>query len=253
MGDLTRAELRAEITANLGDKTNLGSGAGLDTLNRALDRAQTRIARANIAGWTELHRFSTDNMSLNGDVEVDAVYTAMPSNTDIIKALFVKMEGGTATTRLMQMLRSQWDTLIGDPTILPTASRILYYIDERGTTSDRELRWWPVPNVDYILYRVYTIKPTAFTSENQVSLFEDKDDLIIAAATHYMFNRFQAFEEAEQWRKNYRTALAEAITRDQSKPDVNAIMRGITAASGTGSSSSVWLDPFASGGLRRTK
>ncbi len=244
MGDLTRAQLRAEVIANLGDKTNLGSGKGLDTLNRALDRVQTRIARLNLNGWSELSRYDTDEVSVVPDVDVDALYTDLPAKLDKIKALFVQMESGTSTIRLIQMVRSQWDTLIGDPTVKPTGSRILQYVDERGNTVARQLRWWPVPNVDFLLHRVYTVHPTAFPDDDTVSEFEDKDDIIIAGTTHYMLNRFQAFEEAEIWRKGFMAQIKEAERADRNKPDVQAIMRDITVSGTVGSTGSSWLDPF---------
>ncbi len=248
MGDLTRAEFRAEIIANLGNKTNLGSGTGLDSLNRALDRVHTRIERGNLAGWTELTRYDTDDVSISGIVATDAVYANLPSTLHQIKGLFVRMEGGISTTKVIQMLRGQWDTLVGDPIILPTASRILHYIDERNSTGTRQLRWWPVPNVDYTLHRFYNVHHNYGSGDLAQTLFEGKDDLIIAGATHYMFNRFQAFEEAEIWRKVFKTQMAEAAIEDQNKPDVQAIMRGITATNPVGAASSAWLDPFASGG-----
>jgi hypothetical protein len=239
MGDLTRTQLRAEVTANLGGRSDLGSGDGLNTLNRALDRVQTRILRANSNGWSELKLYDTDaGLTADGNI-----YTGMPSNIDKIKSLLVKPSGLVKSYRLTRMLRSQWDSLIGSGHSDTTATGAGYYMDERDSAGDFQIRWYPTPNVDFTLYRYYTVKPTPFTANNSLSDFEDKDDLIIAGTTQYMFKRYQMFEEAEEWRKHFNVERDEAIRLDRLKPDVHAIPRGVSA-SGPMGANNPWQDPF---------
>lgn len=251
MGDLSKAQLRAEVINNLGSRSDLGSGsAGETTLHRALDRVQTRIARANLNGWSELKKYDTDAVTVVGTPATDVLYTDLPTNLDKIKSLLVLMSGDTATTRVTQILRPQWDYLIGDSAALPTASAIYHYVDERDSARSRQLRWWPVPNVSFTLHRYYTVKPTPFNANAGVSDFEDLDDLIIAGTTQYMFNRYQAFEEAEEWRKGYDDQLKDAIIADRNKPDVHAVLMG-TSVGQHGGSPSPWRDPFVSSVQRR--
>jgi hypothetical protein len=77
-----------------------------------------------------------------------------------------------------------------------------------------------------------------------VSDYEDKDDLILAGTTHYMFNRYQAFEEAEEWRKNFKYELDQAIRDDRIKPDVHALLLGANASKQSSPSVNPWQDPF---------
>jgi len=88
---------------------------------------------------------------------------------------------------------------------------------------------------------------SVFADDEAVSDFVNKDDLIIAGATHYMLNRYQAFEEAEQWRKGYDAQLTLAIRDDKHRPDITMIPRG-TSVYGGGVSGEPWRDPF----VRRT-
>jgi len=252
MGDLTRAQLRTEIAANLGGRTDLESGAGLDTLNRALDRVQTRIDRANRAGWSELHRTDSDSVVVTDVVATDVIYSGLPSDLNLIKTVLVKPSNSVGALRITQILRPQWDVLAGDPALLPTATAIVFYVDERSTAGVRQLRFWPVPNDDYVLYLHHTIHPLAFASDSSTSLFNNKDDIIIAGAMHYMFNRYQAFEEAEQWRKNFEDQLAKAILEDVNEPDVQAVPMGIGGVS-RGAVGEPWTDPFtrSTGGYNR--
>ncbi len=248
MGDLTRAQLRAEVIANLGDRDDLESGDGLTTINRALGRAQTRIARANFSGWSELTIDRSDPITITGVIATDAYIpsTNLPDELDKVKSIFVLMEGQTKTSKVTQMLKSQWDTLIGDASVLSTSSVIRHYADIRISALIRRIYWYPVPNIDYTWYLSYTKLPTAFADDDAVSDFDNKDDLIIATTTHYMFNRYQAFEEAEQWRKGFRSQLNEAILDDKIKPDVQAVPMGISVGN-TKPLNDPWRDPFYKG------
>lgn len=243
MGDLTRAQFRAEVAANLGGRDDLESGSPLDTVNRALDRILTRIVRANSNGWSELKRYDTEAITVTGVKATDVLYTNLPTNLDKIKSLLVKETGVTYSYRLVQMLRSQWDFLIGDSESRPVG-QISHYVDERGSTVARQLRWWPVPQLDFTLFRMYTVKPTPFALDTSVSDFEDKDDLILSGTTAYMLNRYQAFEESDAWFKAFSSQLQEAVKEDKRNPDVHAIPRSIqtrVAMAGI----DPWLNPFA--------
>jgi hypothetical protein len=246
MGDLTRAQLRTEVAANLGGRDDLESGDPLNTVNRALDRVQTRIARANINGWSELKQMTTETINIDNDpTDNHFMYKELPDNLDKIQGLMIKHTGDTYAYRIQELLRSQWDSYISVTSSWPHG-RILAYTDEYfGIPSERVLRFWPPADMSYSLYKYFRYKPTPFADDDAVSDYEDKDDLILAGTTHYMFNRYQAFEEAEEWRKNYGAALNEAVKMDRLKPDVHAILLGANPTSHPrGAPINPWQDPF---------
>jgi hypothetical protein len=90
---------------------------------------------------------------------------------------------------------------------------------------------------------MWLLHPTPFADDDAVSDFNNKDDLLIAGTTHYMFNRYQAFEEAEQWRKGYDAQLQAAIKDDKNQPDMAWLPRGISIAEHH-APNDPWTDPF---------
>jgi hypothetical protein len=190
-----------------------------------------------------LKNYSADDITVTGDISADAIYADVPSNLKKVISLLHHKGSDTYATRIVGMPRPHWDTLIGSPTDASTSEVIRYYTEERIANIIRWLRWYPVPNIDYTLHGLYLLKPTPLTDDGVISDFEDKDDLIIAGTTHYMFNRYQAFEEAEQWRKGYDAQLNTAIKDDKHKPDIAWIPRGISIAEHR-APADPWADPF---------
>ncbi len=242
MGDLTRAQLRTEIIANLGGRSSLGSGAGLDTLNRALDRAQTRIQRSNTSGWSELIVLESDALII--DDSTFSIADGLNDRIDKIRSLYTHKANTTSSVTLIGLSTDVFNRLIGNVGSKPNG-RPAYYVDERfGSTLVREIRMWPKPDEAYNLWQVLQLKVTAFTDDSMVSDFEDKDDLIIALTTSYMFTRYQQFEESDALFKMYSNQLQTAIINDKNKPDIQHVPFGLGIHNAGINAINSWQDPF---------
>jgi hypothetical protein len=178
------------------------------------------------------------------------LFKELPDNLDKIQGLVIKHIGDTYGYRIQELLRGQWDSYISVTSSWPHG-RILAYTDEYWGSDGRILRFWPSAATSFSLYKYFRYKPTPFADDDAVSDYEDKDDLLIAGTTHYMFNRYQAFEEAEEWRKNYGAALNEAVKMDRLKPDAHAILLGAKPTSHNRmTAANPWQDPFVTSNRR---
>lgn len=236
-GTLTRAELREELNKNLGGRVETTDTGGRTRLHRALDMAQDRIARSH--DFIEMFQNDTDAITPVGTPSTDRQYTGMPSTLkDIYSLMHADASDITAENRfLIHVPQRQWRQLLGDSRDLSTGE-VSHY--SRWNTL---IEWFRIPTDPFTLVRRYSIWPTALTIDTQKSDFSHKDDLIISAATEYMFHSLGMRQDAQQWFVIFRDRMERAKREDMYQPDVSLFPRGASEQGGS-VPSNYWADPF---------
>lgn len=85
--------------------------------------------------------------------------------------------------------------------------------------------------------------PTVFSdaSPSAVSDLEDKDELLIAWATHRIFKSLGNKEESDSWFQSYQDSLDRVIIDEITKPDLIITPQPSQSVQVSGS---YWADPF---------
>jgi hypothetical protein len=144
------------------------------------------------------------------------------------------------TKKLVRVGLRQWDHLMpaaeesspGEPT---------HYARYRN-----HLELWRVPNVTYIMKRRQTVWPPLFV-DGAVSKFDNKDDIIVAAATSWGFQSLGQREEGGTWFTMYKDLFADAVVEDGQEADLLIVPRGISEEEGA-----LTTDPVADPFVKRT-
>lgn len=233
MGTLTRSELREEVNANLGDRlANLQVNevtSVTNRLNRALNMAQVRIARAH--NFRELYVVDQDAAA-----PATVTYTGLPSTLKDIYSLG-RITGATELVKIVYVPQRQWDQLLGGQ---PLRTGDVFHYTRWGTSL---LEWYKVPTATFTLLRRYSKWPANFANDNAVSDLARKDDILIAFTTSWLFRSLGQLEESVGWHAEGQALLQAAVVEDQAQPDADMIPRGASAES-RGSFDRV-TDPFS--------
>lgn len=234
MGTLTRAQLRAELDANLGSRlVNLSTAeaTALTTrYNRALHLAQLWISRK--------HGFLEMRISDSITVTAASIFNFTLYNVRDIY-LLARQISSTESVKLIYVPQRQWDQLLGAQGAGLTGD--VYWYTRRNQLT---VEWYKIPTVNFTLWRRFSVWPSDFTDDNAVSQFLEKDELIIARATAWMFRSLGQREEAVDWQLDALATLNDAIREDLNEPDLSMIPRGISDTSRQFSLDLV-TDPFA--------
>jgi len=235
-GTLTREQLRDELNKNLGGRVSATDTAGETRLNQALDMAQDRIARTH--DFIEMYQNDTVTVTPVGTPSTDRQYTGLPATLkDIYSLMFADASDITAENRfLIHVPQRQWRQLLGDGRDLSTGD-VTHY--SRWNTL---IEWFRIPTDPFQLVRRYSVWPTALTTDAQKSDFSHKDDLIISAATEYMFHSLGMRSDAQQWFVIFRDRMERAKREDMYQPDMSSQPRG-ASEQGMGTRA-YWNDPF---------
>lgn len=248
MGTLTLETLRNEVDKNLGSRldglSSPDQAALLSRYSTAINFAQGRITRKH--EFSELNRVDRVVVTPTG-VPIDDRYYTMPANTKEVFSL-VWQDGDTNTKsagqKLARIPSRQWEALVG--TSWTTATGMpRWYTRWANASTPWLLEFYPVPNSPGVLNRKYSVKPTDLTANNQTSILNDKDALIIAWATEWMFQSLGELEDSNRWKVIRMELWDEAKLDDISSPDVSFVPRGSTEIVVT--QPEYWLDPFNQG------
>lgn len=227
MGDLTRSQLETELRAGLGGRTDLDS-----RLVRCLNLAQQRLAR--MRDFDEMRVISSTQLFNTGE-DTDR-FLALPTVREVFSVLLV--DG--SNSRKVVGRTSQWfDRIIGQPEYfsrnVPTDYNLWGF----------NLEFFPMPVRTLTIRMRWSKWPTAFASDNedQVSEFNQKDEVLIELALSYINRTLGKTEKANQHELAAQKLLAEAKEVDRTKPDEN-ITPSLSDAAVSGRVGEPWNDPF---------
>lgn len=216
MGDLTRAELREEVQANLGNRTDDPSPSRVD---RSLHIAQTRIARRKGWNFNELDRSDSVSVTVSGDVSADLTYDGFPSNLRGTYSLRRRDSDGLVY-RIRAVPPRLWDRTLASSTNVTREWPVFY------TMWNKTVEWHPVPNAAFTLLRRYSIWPTDFVDDNAVSDLDKKDDAIVALTTHMLFQGLGRLEDSARWFVIFNNIMGEHGPEDKISPDFEFTPQG---------------------------
>lgn len=230
MGTLTLTQLKAEVKSNMGERDDVD-----DRLTRALNLAQTRIARSYL--WSELRSSVDDNLSFTSTPADDKKYT-LPTN--VRKLLSVRIiDSNYRSRKLRRLTYGRFDKLIPEPERYTVGIPSVYV--RYGAT----IELWRAPDQAYQILLRLLIWPTAFSDGDlsATSTLEQKDDMLIALATAYLNNSFGKEQRAAYWWRIYRRMFEEAKENEDSEPDLDIT----PSADIPVGPPEYWKDPFIKG------
>jgi len=229
MGTLTYNELAGEIKDNHGNRNDLTDAR----LVRALNICQQRIGRAH--RWQELEVLYEKSITNSGSD--DDKFIQMP--VEFRDFYSVRVINGTMSAKLEFVSFRVWDRRIPAPQARARYQPSLY------TYWRQMLEIWPLPDTTYLLRARGIEWPTKFdgeTNSTQVSQLQEKDDMLVALTTSYLFHKFGDRKKASAWWGQYANMLNAAIGEERENPDaLHLPHQGVT---GTPMSTEPWRDPF---------
>lgn len=225
---LDRADLREEVDKNLGGRREQQDPA-YTRLDRHLDLTLTRLGRAH--EWKEMSRLDSDSVVITGTPSIDATYDGLPVTLKELYGLMVYASGDQQAHKLSRLPNRQWDQMIG-PSNLHEIGEITHYMMwERtgvGQSGGPSIEWFRVPDANYTLYRRYTVWPSMGALTTDLPTLNNKDDLIIANCTHWLFQSAGERDNAATWYAIASSLMEEALAEDALQPDVDVLPRRIS-------------------------
>lgn len=247
MGDLTRAEIRDEVTRNLGNILSglspANTAAAVARLNRAIDLAQRWIGRQH--SWHELRQFAILSFTAVGVPAVDRFHqpgVAAGFKVRKILSIMVIEQGGAFSRKLEYVEGRTWDKLVPRPYVLQTGI-VTHYTILAANDGGMTVEWWMIPAEDFVYELRYERRILPFASETATSTFRELDDLIIARATESMFRSMGAMEDTAVWSVEVSRLLGIAIKDDRTIPDYTPRPTRILRESSP-DPIDYWRDPF---------
>lgn len=235
MGTLPLSTLRDEIQSNLGNREDSDPVAITTRINRLINLSQENIAREH--SWRELSK-RTPRAVLISTVDESSIDLSITNLRKLHSLVFRLTSGAIDPYKLVELEDRQWDELIGKADEWELGIDPVYY-----RKIDNTIFLYPEPTRSFILDQYYTIWPTTLSEDDDTSDLDQKDDLIIADTTRWLFESMGQLEDAARWERTYDKRLAKAIRFNRNRPDLLVIPRGIKEARTTGRINT-WADPF---------
>lgn len=243
MSVLTLADLRAEIDKNLGGRSSDEDPTNV-RLNRHINLSLMRLARLH--DWKETYKSDSVAIVPTGVPATDVSYTGLPSNLKELLSLMVDNSNTLQARKLTRVPVRQWDQLIGRAELLSTGEVTHYVLFHRTGSGSQSggptVEWFKVPDENFTLYRRYSIWPATLSADGGKPDLINKDDLIIADVTYYIFQSLGQGQKAAEWFALRSNLLGDAVREDMNRPDVSLIQRGAGDEIGVGPD--YWIDPF---------
>jgi len=221
MGTLTFTELQDEIRSALGGRVDLNA-----RLPRAINLAQQRLAR--IHDFDEMEILTTTTF---GFTSTDADrFLSLPAKREVFSIILLD---GAQSKKLKQRTVRFWDNRIPMPEYWNRNRPIEYVL--WGDKAEI----WPMADAAYSVRIRWSKWPTDLVNPTDVSEFLQKDDILIELAVIYILNSLGKEEDASKHTITLRTLLAEVVTIDDTKPDLDIEPSGNYTPIGDS-----WLNPF---------
>ena len=230
VGPYTLLQLREEIEANLGSRPD--DATTQVRLNSIINLAQMRLARE--APWPELNSFAQVSRVPTGAAANDkflVLYGAssyptlnLESRVRKISALWSISAGGNVT-KLIALPERQWNQIIGDAANTTGGGVEATYYTKRDNNM---IEWWPVPTATFTLQYEFVLWPDQLVNDNDANGFVEKDDLIVALATHMAFMQLGQKEDAGIYFATYQAMLNNCKESDLTQEDVSFMNRGVS-------------------------
>jgi len=229
MGTLTLEELKAEMRASLSNRTDLNP-----RLTRFLNLAQQRVARLH--DFDEMEAISTSTFPFTQTSQDK--YIRLP---DLRELYSLKLIDGSNSKKLTQLTQRKWNQLI------PASEEYTRRRPQYYTIWARTCVLNPLADVAGIECEIWWTKwplPLSDDTPEVASQYNQKDEILIELGLVYAFNSLGKQEDAQKHWVRARGLLAEAVSTDMEKPDLD-----ITPGPGSEQIDNLmprdyWNDPF---------
>jgi len=228
MGLLTLDQMKNEVTANLGGRTDLDS-----YLTTRINLQCRRIARLH--DWEELQRTKVDANSATDTKSYDAAtFLGESSNENIRDIHTLRLIDGTNSKRLTRLTAARLDEVLARPEN-SSSGKPSYYV-----WYGNYLELIKIPDATYTFYVRHSLYPETMANGASTSDLKNKDDAIIALTTSWCFSSLKMKEEAAHWFTIGKDLILNALREDQTDRDLK-----LTATSELKApTGEYWNDPF---------
>lgn len=228
MGTLSLADLKTEIKAGLGNRTDLDS-----RLTRFLNLAQQRLARLH--DFDEMEKISLSTFPYT-NTPADK-YMSLPGIREVYS---FKLIDAQQSRKLRQVEPRMWNTVI------PAPQSFTRYKPTHYTVWANTIVLYPLANAAGIPCELWWTKwPTDFSDSdlNATSDYLQKDEILIELALVYAYNSLAKVDDAQSHWQRAMPLIGEALHTDMSKPDLD-IRPGPSLDEALQLPGEYWNDPF---------
>lgn len=222
-GTLTRLQMRTEVIAKLGDRTDINTRC-----ETWLDFAQTRLAREH--DFSELRKIFTASTVVN---QLDYKWPSTLKNVFDLRLI-----DGTNSRKLVPRFPRERDASNPNPPSITTGRPRVYIPWGRVFELD------PVPNASYTLRLRCSLWPTAFSVDGSVSDFDQKDEILIELATAIGYASLMENEDAAAHVALAKEMIGGAIDKDMEVKDMAFTPRPATVEYSVMGRGTYWADPL---------
>lgn len=230
MGTLTLAQLKAEVKASLGNRTDLDL-----RLTRFLNLAQQRLARLH--DFDEMQKISLSEFPYNN--KASDKYMSMPGIREVYSFKYIDT-AGQSSRKLRQVEPRMWNTVV------PAPQSYTRYKPTHYTVWANTIVLFPLANQAGMECELWWTKwPTDFSdsSDQLTSDYNQKDEILIELALVYAYNSLAKLDDAQMHWQRAMPLLAEAMHTDMEKPDLD-IRPGPSLDANLQLPGEYWNDPF---------
>jgi len=215
VGILTLSQLESEILAGLGNRQDIPTSRVVNILNLA----QSRITRSY--DFSEMATVAFANMQFTSNPANDKYLVPPPLTKTIHSFVLLDTSAGLSSMgQSRKVIEKPWrwfDRRFPAPEWNPPGWPQFYK------------RWGnvivmqPAPYLPFTAELSYTTHAVPFdiNTPNQVSQFDNKDDLLISYSLAYFFKTLGRTDRAAYFEELSTKQLEEAIERDDTRPDID--------------------------------
>lgn len=208
MGTLTYDEIKTELLAALGNRSNFSTSRIAVIINLA----QMRIARAK--KWEELDATTAGTLGFTSTPLADKFLTLPTGTRDIYT--FRLIIGNGESRKLERKTKRFFDRRIPEPEYYSVGKPEMYMVFAGSA------EMWRVTDAAYT-YDIRRCKwPLAFTGEadlTQISELDEKDDMITALSISWAMQSIGRGDDASRWWRIYVNMLNSAMKEEAEDPD----------------------------------
>lgn len=230
---LVLQDLITEVRDHLGGRTDVTDSR----IVRSLNIAQEYIARNH--AYEDLYRVLSGQTLIANDKFLE--FAELPSGFREPMEIwsFRLVPGDGRARKLIFRSTRAFDRLVPEPEFYDAD------IPTHYTVWNDKFELWRVPDVAYSYELRMAVWPTAFTTSQlqATSIFDRKDDMIIALSVSWIFGQLGEYERAARFFNIFRAREVTAIQEDQALPDQDIISdRGKARPEAV--LGRPWADPF---------
>ena len=219
MGTLTQAELKTEIKAGLGNRSDLDDR--LTSVLNIIQQSAVRAAAAEKINFEELQATKTfSTVASTQDYTFESIETGLNPRT-VFSLKIVQSGSPGESQRLLRVTPGKMDELVPDA-LLQGESRPTHYVEWNNKIS-----LYRIPDIVYNMEMKLYRWPTPFVeaTDTQVSDLDNKDDVLIYGALEYLYRSLGEEDAAKMMFVKYQRELG--LSQDENEAEADDQIVGV--------------------------